>query len=536
MIPLLREKLYLLKREQNRCDVTRALMLDVIEETFIDLNWLSVNDDEENQDIVTADNEKYVSDMKKKCIAFAKEVAEQISGELFNEDQTEIDICQWQYSKNSARIILKLLLIGNEKANGVQETLTKLVHHSIYEVRMIALEWILQILKIVNRRSIEISAFYKFKKDVFMVPDNCSRIRLYNELQQLLPGFVELTEPHQGCMGLILQILPYLLWNEQLSSAKEEEEGEKVVLASIELKSLWSKINETIQSTRHLSIRIACVPLLGAVTRLIAMGQAGSDASFIAQAMEGWAQQIHECVKDEAPDPLRFETLKSYIYLGDILSPNSPFYKQLPSESYTAIMRSLFDLVLLLQDDDSDIRIHASTIASQIVLGLKSDVFEAKTLELVFEHLHSHYQNNPEYPEGIHDMIVGHQSMQDLFDYELNSTKHIFELERSNIYKEDLINIHVAALYAHPTPAQVAPSLDNVRMIAGALTTLHQGTTKSSQIINEFTARPDVFTAIYRSILWMSLCVRNAPGIEEPIKSGKYIFHNYYYNIFKVYK
>jgi len=380
MIPILREKLYLLKSQQNKCDVTRALMLDVLEETFIDLNWLNINDDEENQDVMTSENEKCIADIKVKCIAFAKEVAEQISEELFNQSNTEIDICQWQYSKNSARIILKLLLVDNDKADRVKETLTKLVHHTTYEVRMIALEWILQNLKIINRRSIEISAFYKFKKDVFIVPDTCSQIRLYNEIQYLLPGFVELKEPHQGCMELILQILTYLLWNEQLTSVKEKEENEKVIIASVDLKSLWSKINETIQSTRHLSIRIACVPLLGVITRLIAMGQAGSDAGFITQALEGWAHHIHECVKDEAPDPLRFETLKSYIYIGDILSPNSSYYQQLPPESYTAIMYSLFDLVLLLQDDDSDIRIHASTIVSQIVLGLKSDVFEAKTI------------------------------------------------------------------------------------------------------------------------------------------------------------
>ncbi|OUM61283.1 hypothetical protein PIROE2DRAFT_62599 [Piromyces sp. E2] len=524
IIPLLRKKLYLLERKENGCDVTRALMLDVIEETFIDLNWLCIHDDEENQDIITtSDNEKSISVLKKKCIDFAKEVAEQISGELYREGEAEIDVCQWQYSKNSAGILLKLLLMENDKADGIQDTLDKLVHHRIYEVRMIALEWMLQILKRINPRSIEISAFYKFKKDVFTVPDTCSRIRLYHELQPLLSGFVELKEPHQGCLGLILQILPYLLWNEQLSTGKEEEE-EKVqaVMASIDLKSLWSRINKTIQTTRHLSIRIACVPLLGAVTRLIVLRSTGTDADFITQALEGWAQQIHECVRDEAPDPLRFETLKSYIYLGDVLSPHAPsFYHQLLSEkSHTAIMRSLFDLVLLLQDDDSDIRIHASTIASQLVLGLKSDVFEAKTLELLFEHLHRHYQTNSEYSESICDMIVGHQSIQALFDYELNSTKHIFELERSNIYKEDLINIHNAAYYAHPTPAQIAPSLDTVRMITDALTNLHQGTTKSAQTINEFTARPDVFTAIYRSVLWMSLCVRNAPGsIEEPLSS-----------------
>ncbi|ORX50069.1 hypothetical protein BCR36DRAFT_353011 [Piromyces finnis] len=519
IIPLLKEKLYLLKREQNNCDVTRALMLGVIEEIFIDLNWLYVNDDEENQEIVSSENDKCISNIKSKCIAFAKEVADNVSQELFTEDQTEIDVCQWQYSKNSACIILKLLLVDNDKAKGVHETLEKLVHHSIYEVRMIALEWILQVLKIINRRSIEISAFYKFKKEVFIVPDTCSRIPLYNELQRLLTGFVELKEGHQGCMGLILQILPYLLWNEQLTSVKEAEENVKVVMTKTDLKNLWGKINETIQTTPHLSLRIACVPLLGTVTRLIAMSQSGKNNSFVIQALEGWAQQIHECVKDETPDPLRFETLKSYIYVGDILSPGTSYYKQLPKEGYTAIMRSLFDLILLLQDDDSDIRIHASTIVSQIVLGLKSDVFEAKTLELLFEHLHTHYQMNSEYPECIRDMIVGHQSMEALFDYELNSTKHIFELERSNIYKEDLINIHVAALYAHPTPAQVAPSLDNVHRIVHALTTLHQGTPKSAQIINEFTTRPDVFTAIYRSILWMSLCIRNATSIDDSLQS-----------------
>eukprot|EP00833_Pecoramyces_ruminatium_P011073 jgi/Orpsp1_1/1185105/evm.model.c7180000092327.1 len=90
IIPIFQEKLYLLKRENNKCDVTRALMLEVLEETFIDLNWLTINDDEENQDIVTSENEKLISEMKSKCLVFANQIVQLISKELFNGDKTEI--------------------------------------------------------------------------------------------------------------------------------------------------------------------------------------------------------------------------------------------------------------------------------------------------------------------------------------------------------------------------------------------------------------------------------------------------------------
>lgn len=523
MIPLFKEKLYLLKKENNSCDVTRALMLEVLEETFIDLNWFTINEDEETQDFITSENEKLISEMKSRCLTFANQIVQCISEELFNGKPSEINICQWQYSKNSARMILKLLLIHNENAENCEKTLIQLLHHSIYEVRMIALEWILQMLKTINKRTIEISIFYKFKKDVFLLPEECSHVQLYNQLQQLLPVFVALKEPHQGCMGLILQILPYLLINEQLKNSS----GNEVQMAKIDVKELWGKINKMIQSTRFLSIRIACIPLLGALTRLICLENAKSDPEFVISSLETWAQEMHTCVQDEMPDPLRFETLKSYIYLGDILSSQSANYVQLPKKSHSAIMHSLFDLILLLQDDDSDIRIHASTITSRIVLQLKNELFEAKTLELLFKHIHTQYHTNPDYPTCIEAMIVGHKDMQALFNYELNTTKHIFELERSNIYKEDLINIQVAALYAKPTQAQLLPSLKPVKMILKSLQTLIKSTStakksttaKPTQMINEFTARPDIFTAIYRSILWMSLCIRHAKTINSSTKS-----------------
>jgi len=179
-------------------------------------------------------------------------------------------------------------------------------------------------------------------------------------------------------------------------------------------------------------------------------------------------------------------------------------------------MQVLFDLVLLLQDDDSDIRIHASTITSQIVLGLKNDLFEAKTLELLFQHLFTYYSNETDYPQCIEAIILGQKNMQALFDYELNSTKHIFELERSNIYKEELINIQIAAFYAKTTSQQLAPAIAKVHMMMKALSTLSQPITPSTpQIINEFTARPDIFTALYRSILWMNICIRNVSNLDE---------------------
>jgi len=380
---------------------------------------------------------------------------------------------------------------------------------------MIALEWILQMLKIINKRTIEISAFYKFKKDVFLLPEHCSHSLLYSQLQQLLPGFITLTEKHQGCMGLILQILPYLLLDEQLIKEK------KIHKVNIDVQALWEKIHKLLQTTRYLSIRIACIPLLGALTRLIGTDK-NMNPSFVVSVFQTWARHIHRCVQDDEPDPLRFETLKSYIYLGDLLFPQSPAYAGLPKETHSAIMKSLFDLVLLLQDDDSDIRHHASSITSQIVLGLKSDIFEAKTLELLFQHLSTYYGNEVDYPVSIEAMILGQKNIESLLDYEMNSTKHIFELERSNIYKEDLINIQVAAYYAKPSAQQLVPALAKVHMIVDALSTLSQSeTTSTPQIINEFTSRPDVFTAFYRSIIWMSLCIRNISTLDKSTITGK---------------
>ncbi|ORX88141.1 hypothetical protein BCR32DRAFT_263817 [Anaeromyces robustus] len=553
IIPLLSKKLYLLKKEYNQCNVTRALMLEVLEETFIDLGWLITNEDEDEEKEEESkteeenENENLISSMKMKCLEFINQIVPFISEELFNEKSSEIDICQWQWSKNSARIILKLLLIDPKNKNNIPTILIKLTHHHIYEVRMIALEWILQMLKIINKRTIEIIAFYKFKKDVFLLPDGYSTIYLYNQLQQLLPGFINLDESHQGCMGLILQILPYLLINEQLKNNEEE----KVIMTPVDIKELWFKINNMIQTTRYLSIRIACIPLLGTLTRLIVMSMNDKDkenkkknienennsmtimniitkdnknnnnnnnSKFVTSVLKEWSNQIHNCVQDDSPDPLRFETLKSYIYLGSLLSPQSIHYIQLPKENYTFIMKSLFDLILLLQDDDSNIRIHASSIASRIVLGLNNDLFESKTLELLFKHIHDHYHTLPEYTNSIKTMILGEKDLQKLLDYELNSTKHIFELERSNIYKEELINIHIAALYAKPISSQLNSSIERVKSIVKAFEILVNKNDKSLQIIQEFTSRPDIFTIFYRSILWMSLCIRNIKSINDTTK------------------
>jgi len=90
MIPLFKEKLYLLKKENNSCDVTRALMLEVLEETFIDLNWFTINEDEETQDFITSENEKLISEMKSRCLTFANQIVQCISEELFNGKPSEI--------------------------------------------------------------------------------------------------------------------------------------------------------------------------------------------------------------------------------------------------------------------------------------------------------------------------------------------------------------------------------------------------------------------------------------------------------------
>jgi len=101
MIPIFKKKLYLLRRENNCCDVTRALMLEVLEETFIDLNWLAVSEEEEeNQEIMASENEQFLSNMKSQCLAFAKEVAQLVSEELFNEDKTAI-VSLYLYKSNN---------------------------------------------------------------------------------------------------------------------------------------------------------------------------------------------------------------------------------------------------------------------------------------------------------------------------------------------------------------------------------------------------------------------------------------------------
>eukprot|EP00281_Chroomonas_sp_CCMP1168_P008861 CAMPEP_0206267988 /NCGR_PEP_ID=MMETSP0047_2-20121206/31456_1 /ASSEMBLY_ACC=CAM_ASM_000192 /TAXON_ID=195065 /ORGANISM="Chroomonas mesostigmatica_cf, Strain CCMP1168" /LENGTH=313 /DNA_ID=CAMNT_0053696255 /DNA_START=1 /DNA_END=942 /DNA_ORIENTATION=+ len=171
-------------------------------------------------------------------------------------------------------------------------------------------------------------------------------------------------------------------------------------------------------------------------------------------------------------------------------------------EETTAAVRGWLIALMLLQDDDEEVRIGIAVAVSEAVSGAKGDagVQPSKAIELLLDHMTCKFENHPLYVKFLLSVVGAKEEGREEHVADDVMTRRLFEKECDNFQAEELLMMQCCALHVRRLGAggSFLRAVERLRAyVDGDAARLGEKTDWAGGV----SSRSDVFAEMYRLVL-----------------------------------
>ncbi|KAL1925231.1 uncharacterized protein VTP21DRAFT_114 [Calcarisporiella thermophila] len=462
----------------NRCAITRALFLQIVTEFCVESRWLSRTlEDEETQAKLLAKAHKAFALLKEKMSEFCREVLSKTG---------EVEELGQHLVRQQAAEALTFLSLDSTNA----EVFLSLLSDCDYEVRFVTLQ--------------------RLSSSSSLLENDEIRTKL---ARMLIEG-----EPHVYCFDMVTELL-----------AKLPEVG------GVDLAEFWEVVEgyATGRKGKASPTKMeAVLPLLGSLT-LQTWRNPSCSEEIRARTLKTWSNLVYENSHPDKPLSLREAVVSSVEYFVEIL-PLSRDIAMKNEDTSESLAKIHMTLARLLQDDDADVRDEAAEIVGKLSGGnhAQTRITSEKALKDIYTHILSNFPRSPALYRMLLSTLLANEEPLQILEEELNPSRVLFAVEKSNIYKEDQADLEmtsVALLMGASQHKEVVRSavegpireackkaLDTLKAAAKLLEKESPDSNVKEYGALNFTSRERVFFILWRAILVLSVGVELL-GSDGPV-------------------
>ncbi|ORX55175.1 hypothetical protein DM01DRAFT_1407189 [Hesseltinella vesiculosa] len=269
--------------------------------------------------------------------------------------------------------------------------------------------------------------------DYFAAMDASKFVEGTDALQQVLVQKTYHGESNLHCFAKATQFLTTLKPSQLYPKALDKQLG-------FSLDDYWQTLLKHFAEKQSILVTESILPLLGALLSQILASPLNND--WVQECLKTWSAIVVKYSSKEMSLPLREAAAKSIEFSAKQLFMKTT---QMSEEADDARILVELAIVELLQDDDIDIRQHASAIVSD-ALQLTTPVHSDRALELVHQHLTQGSVYSAHLQENMTQTLIGDDKLKSIWHDEISNRRALFEKENPNIYKEELVDIQWAAV------------------------------------------------------------------------------------------
>ncbi|KAG1310778.1 hypothetical protein G6F64_004314 [Rhizopus arrhizus] len=450
--------------EKRFCNVNGALLLQIIAEFFFDNTWMTSGDkDKQLINDLLQNSSSYFAELKQAAkSACMKAISD-----------SEMDgIGSYLLRQAASNIILFSVL---NEPNAEVESILSLIEDRDYEIRLLALE------KLANY----FGRYLKSSQRSFLGDAQLHHILV----QRTFEG-----EENQNCYVLAVKLLMILRPDSPYPLSETK--------LPFTIQQYWNKLITNFVEKKPLSVKESVLPLLGA---LLKQTYQLEDKEWTQSCFTIWSNYIEHFSRKEITLPLREAAVKSIHHVSRFLFSGLEDCSS-NDDTYNARITALTSITQLLQDDDVDVRADTADIVSY-AMQLQTPVHHERALELVHKYLTSTFSTSNALKSALKTVLTNEQSLQTIWEVELNQSKALFEKENPNIYKEDLIDIQWArvGLDVLYFKGDDVIRFEYIQSICEQLIAFTKSVKSMSAVFMQHgpygvTSKPSIFMAVYRVV------------------------------------